>query len=44
MAKKTIKVHRDARNGQFVTPDTVKKRPGSTVTETRPAPKPPKKR
>ncbi len=39
MAKKTITIHRDAKNGQFVTEKTVERRPATTVTETRPAPK-----
>jgi len=32
--EKTVKVVRDARNGQFVPAKEAKKRPDSTVTET----------
>ena len=40
MAKrKTRKLHRDARTERFVTPETAKRRPGTTVTETIPIPK-----
>ncbi len=40
MAKrKTRWLYRDARTGRFVTPETVKRRPAMTVTETIPIPK-----
>lgn len=40
MAKrKTRRLYRDARTGRFVTPETVKRRPATTVTETIPIPK-----
>lgn len=42
-SKKTIKIHRDAGDGKFVTEDYAKKHPKTTETETRPAPKKPKK-
>ena len=45
MAKrKTRKLHRDAKTGRFVTPETVKRRPATTVTEIIPIPKRTKKR
>lgn len=43
MAAKTTKIHRSAKTGQFVTPGYVKTHPDTTVTETKPAPKQPKK-
>ena len=40
MAKrKTHKLYRDARTGRFVSPETVRRRPATTVTETIPVPK-----
>ena len=40
MAKrKTRKPYRDAKTGRFVTPETVKRRPATTVTETIPVAK-----
>ena len=39
MATKTITINRNAKNGQIVTADYVKKHPSTTTTETRPAPK-----
>jgi len=33
--KKTITLRRDSRNGQFVSKETVKRRPNTTVTERR---------
>lgn len=36
MAKKTVVVNRNAKDGKFVTPDYVKKHPNTTETEHRP--------
>ncbi|WP_334186792.1 hypothetical protein [Noviherbaspirillum sp.] len=36
----TITNHRDAKTGQFVTPEYVKRHPGTTTTERNPLPKP----
>lgn len=36
--KRTRKVSRDAKTGQFVTPDYAKKHPSTTVVETVPVP------
>jgi|GEM_PF-6952843 len=33
--RKTITLRRDAKNGQFVSKETVKRRPSTTVTERR---------
>lgn len=41
--KKTIKIHREVIKGHFVTENYAKKHPSTTVAETRPAPKQPKK-
>ncbi len=37
--QQTTKVYRRADNGQFTSPDYVKKHPNTTVTETRPVKK-----
>ena len=36
---KTVTVHRNAKNGQFVTPKYVRTHPATTETERRPVPK-----
>lgn len=42
--RKTRKLYRDAKTGQFVTEDVVKRRPATTVTETIPIPTPKSKK
>lgn len=42
--RKTRKLYRDAKTGQFVTEEVVKRRPATTVTETIPIPTPKRKK